>query len=83
MTRFRRIAPLLSLLLLAAVPLLLFMPAVLSGSGSFFVFPDAQEQTYAWWQKLAVTWHQGYLPLWDANVYGGRSFIGEFQASVL
>jgi len=83
MARLERTASAVSLMLLIALPFLLFMPTVLSSGGSFFVFPDAQEQTYAWWQKLGVTWHQGYLPLWDANVYAGRSFVGEFQASVL
>lgn len=52
------------------------------GHRSFFVWPDAREQTYAWWQKLAQAWSAGYLPLWDANTFGGHSFVGEFQAGV-
>jgi hypothetical protein len=52
------------------------------GQRSFFVWPDAREQTWAWWQKLAQAWSAGYLPLWDANTFGGHSFVGEFQAGV-
>lgn len=52
------------------------------GSRSFFIWPDAREQTYAWFQKLARCWHAGYLPLWDANTFAGHSFAGEFQAGV-
>jgi hypothetical protein len=52
------------------------------GQRSFFVWPDAREQTYAWWQKLAHAWSAGYLPLWDANTFGGHSFVGEFQTGV-
>ena len=61
---------------------LVFVPSLLQGTRSFFVWPDAQEQTYAWWQKLAHCWQQGYLPLWDANTFSGHSFVGEFQAGV-
>lgn len=55
---------------------------VLDGKASYFLFPDAQEQTYGWWQKLATGWQSGYLPLWDANTLSGRSLVGEMQASV-
>ena len=55
---------------------------VRKGSRSFFVWPDAREQTYAWFQKLARCWQAGYLPLWDANTFAGHSFAGEFQAGV-
>ena len=66
-----------------AISVLLFVLwPILSGHASFFLFPDAQEQTYAWWQKLASGWHNGYLTLWDANTIGGRSLVGEMQASV-
>ena len=55
---------------------------LLDGSRSFFNWPDARDQTYAWSQKLAQCWHAGYLPLWDANTFSGHSFVGEFQAGV-
>ena len=55
---------------------------LLGGRHSFFVWPDAREQTYAWSQKLAQCWHAGYLPLWDANTFSGHSFVGEFQSGV-
>lgn len=69
-------------LLLAAGVLLFVLWPVYSGHASFFLFPDAQEQTYAWWQKLASGWQNGYLTLWDANTTGGHSLAGEMQASV-
>ncbi|MBD8527134.1 hypothetical protein [Pseudomarimonas arenosa] len=71
-----------SLLVAFATPLLLLLPFLWDGSSSFLLFQDAQDQTYAWWQKLAHGWNAGYLPLWDANIYSGRSFAGEIQASV-
>lgn len=58
------------------------LAALLTGRRSFFVWPDAREQTYAWSQKLAQAWHAGYLPLWDANTFSGHTFVGEFQAGV-
>ncbi len=61
---------------------LVVVPGLWHGTRSFFVWPDAQEQTYAWWQKLAHCWQQGYLPLWDANTFGGHTFVGEFQTGV-
>jgi hypothetical protein len=57
-------------------------PVLIHGEASYFLFPDAQEQTYAWWQKLASGWQAGYLPLWDANTVGGHSLAGEMQAAV-
>ncbi|MEO7478277.1 MAG: hypothetical protein ABIT64_03480, partial [Lysobacteraceae bacterium] len=67
---------------LGLLPLLMFVPGLWHGTTSFFVWPDAREQTYAWWQKLAQCWQLGYLPLWDANTFSGHSFAGEFQAGV-
>lgn len=69
-----------ALLCLALASLLL--PPLWSGTASYLLYPDAQEQTYAWWQHLARGWHAGYLPLWDAHIYSGRSFAGEMQAAV-
>lgn len=69
-------------LLLAVSVLLFVLWPICSGQASFFLFPDAQEQTYAWWQKLASGWQNGYLTLWDANTTGGHSLAGEMQASV-
>lgn len=49
---------------------------------TFFVNLDNVDQFYTWYQKLAVSWHHGYLPVWNANVFGGQSFAGELQPGV-
>lgn len=77
-----RIAPTLALLGLVSIVLVMTALPALRGQASYFLFPDAQEQTYAWWQKLAIGWQAGYLPLWDANTVGGHSLAGEMQAAV-
>lgn len=60
-------------------PLLSFGGRCVMG-GSFLVFPDAQNQTYPWMQKLSHAVHGGLLPMWDANSLSGHSFVGELQA---
>lgn len=77
-----RLLPFLFAVLAAALPAVLLLSPILAGEASFLLFHDAQEQTYAWWQSLAMAWHDGYLPLWDSHLYGGRSFVGEIQTAV-
>ncbi|HTC00459.1 MAG TPA: hypothetical protein VK705_07235 [Ferruginibacter sp.] len=55
---------------------------VLKGTKSFFVNFDNVQQFYAWYQKLNYSLHHGYLPLWDANTFGGKNFAGEFQTGI-
>ena len=66
---------------LILVPLFGFC-TVLSGSESFFISSDNVNQAYPWYQKLAIAIHAGYLPIWDANVLAGHSFVGEFQTAI-
>jgi len=68
---------------IAAALALLFAWPLAAGSHSFLMFGDAQEQTYAWFQKLAYSIEQGYLPLWNANSTGGHDFAGEIQTAVM
>jgi len=49
---------------------------------TFFVNPDNVDQFYAWYQKLAVSMHHGYLPVWNANAFAGQSFAGELQPGI-
>jgi hypothetical protein len=49
---------------------------------TFLTSLDNVDQTYSWYQKLATSWHDGYLPIWNANVYSGASFAGEIQTGV-
>ncbi len=49
---------------------------------SFYLFPDNIDQAHAWYQKLAVSVHQGVLPLWDANTNSGHSFVGDLITGV-
>lgn len=66
--------------LLAAGVVLLF--PVLAKEGSFCVHPDNLHQAYPFFCKLATSLHKGYLPIWDANTYGGKNLPGEFQAGI-
>ena len=49
---------------------------------TFFTNLDNVDQFYTWYQKLATSWHSGYLPIWNNNVFGGQSFAGELQPGV-
>jgi hypothetical protein len=67
---------------LTLISLLLLYPVVFSREDSFFIKLDNLQQQYAFFQKLASSIHKGYLPVWDANTYGGRSFVGELLPGV-
>ena len=69
-------------LFLAAVIFAVFATTLVIRSRTFYVFPDNVDQFYAWYQKLAHAVHHGGLPIWDANVSAGHSFVGELQAGV-
>ena len=60
----------------------LLYPVVFSKQGSFFIVGDNLHQGYPFMHKLASSLHKGYLPLWDANTYGGRDFTGEMQSGI-
>lgn len=49
---------------------------------TFFTNLDNVDQFYTWYQKLAVSLHHGYLPIWNSNVFSGQSFAGEIQPGV-
>jgi hypothetical protein len=67
--------PVAALVLLeVAHALLLFL-----GHHTYFAFPDNTTQFFAWYQKQAVDWHAGSVPLWDQNTLAGHSFLGETQ----
>ncbi len=67
---------------LTLISLVLLYPVVFSRDDSFFIKLDNLQQQYAFFQKLASSLHKGYLPVWDANTYGGRSFVGELLPGV-
>lgn len=46
---------------------------------TFFTNLDNVDQFYTWYQKLATSLHDGYLPIWNSNVFSGQSFVGELQ----
>ena len=68
----------LSLLCTAVV--LLF--PVLTREASFFIKQDNLHQAYPWYNKLTIALHRGYLPVWDANTFGGKNFAGEPQTGI-
>ena len=66
----------------AAVTLVAFWRVLVTAQLSFFVYPDNVAQAYAFYQKLASSLHNGYLPFWDANVNAGNSFVGEISTGI-
>src|SRR5579884_1117498 len=55
---------------------------LLGGERSLFVYPDAAEQVYPWWQFSVAEIQAGHLPLWDPYDGGGHSHVGEGQTAV-
>lgn len=72
----QKIYPVIALLLF---PLVTFW-SVFKREKSLYINFDNVEQFYPWYQKLSQAIHNGYLPIWDANIFGGHSFVGEFQS---
>jgi len=66
----------------ALITLLTLSEILFAHHSSFFVNLDNVDQFYTWYQKLAIALHHSYLPVWNANVYGGQSFAGELQPGV-
>lgn len=74
---------------LAAIPYLflllvafILLKPVITREASFLMSDDNRHQTYCFMYKLATSIHRGYLPIWDADTYGGKNFPGEFQAGI-
>src|SRR5260221_7779350 len=65
------------------LPLLVLAPALRDGTRTFFSSPDARDQSFAWYQKMARAVDLGYLPLWDTDTLSGHSFAGDFLTGVL
>jgi hypothetical protein len=63
------------------VTIILLYP-VIDHQASFCILPDNVEQAFPWMNKLAISLHKGYFPVWDANTFGGRSFAGETQTGI-
>lgn len=61
---------------------LLLASVLVFGQTTFFTNLDNVDQFYTWYQKLATSVHQGYLPIWNANTFSGQSFAGELQPGV-
>jgi hypothetical protein len=68
--------------ILAVVTFFVFFTTLVVRIRTFYVFPDNIDQFFAWYQKLAQAVHHGMLPIWDANVSAGHSFVGELQQGV-
>ena len=73
---------LVALLVLATMPFVAFWSIVGTYERSLWIYPDNVRQFYPYFQKLASSVHHGYLPLWDANVNSGNSFVGEIQTGI-
>lgn len=67
---------------LVAVTVLVYAPLILS-KRTVYSGLDNIDQFYTWYQKMSVSLHNGDYAFWDANVLGGKSFIGETQPGLL
>jgi len=47
------------------------LPVIFTREASFCIKQDNLHQTYPFFNKLAISLHKGYLPIWYANTYGG------------
>jgi hypothetical protein len=65
-----------------AFVLIQFYPVIFSREKTFFFYGDNVQQIYPFMNKIASSLHKGYLPLWDANSFGGKSFPGDPQTAV-
>lgn len=66
----------------ALFALMMFSDGIAAQTRSFHTFPDAVDQAYPSYQKLAKSVHAGYLPLWNADAFSGYAFPGEMQPGV-
>jgi hypothetical protein len=69
-------------IVLIACSVLLLYPVVFTHDASFFIKQDNLHQAFPWYNKLASSLHKGYLPIWDANTFGGKNFAGEAQTGI-
>ncbi|MBI2591889.1 hypothetical protein HYW36_00165 [Candidatus Saccharibacteria bacterium] len=70
-------------LLLGLLTTFLLSGVLIFRETTFFTNLDNVDQFYTWYQKLATAIHDGYLPIWNSNVFSGQSFAGELQPGVL
>jgi hypothetical protein len=69
--------------LLLGVTLALLYPIIISRQGTFCIIGDNLHLAYPFLNKLSIALHKGYLPIWDANTFGGKNFPGELQSGTL
>lgn len=69
-------------LFLIGITVILLYPVIFEKTDSFCIKQDNVQQAYPFFSKLNSSLHKGYLPVWDANTYGGRSFAGEIQPGI-
>lgn len=67
---------------LVYITCMLLYPVIFTGEASFCIKQDNLHQTYPFFQKLCRSIYRGYLPVWDANTFGGKSFAGEIQPGI-
>lgn len=61
---------------------ILFFSMLVLHHSTFFINLDNVDQSYAWYQRLSIDIHKGFLPLWNSNTFGGQSFAGDILAGV-
>jgi hypothetical protein len=69
-------------LFLIAITAVLLYPVIFDKTASFCIKQDNVHQGYPFFAKLNSSLHKGYLPVWDANTYGGRSLAGGIEPGI-
>jgi len=69
-------------LILAGFALVIFWKLFFSRDYTILWDYDSSQQSYAWFQYIGRTLHNGSFPLWDPYTDAGRFFMGEAQTGV-
>lgn len=66
-------------LILAGFAAVIFWKLLFSRDYTILWDYDSAQQSYAWFQYIAITLHKGSFPLWDPYTDAGRFFMAEVQ----
>src|SRR5262249_1452550 len=71
-----------ALALCAVCVIIAFWKIVLTQQYTFIERPDIGHQVLPWLQVEVAALHNGELPLWDPNLFGGQPLAGQLQPAV-
>ena len=66
--------PLITFTFLLCMAILLLYPVIFGREGTICLNGDNRHLAYPFLNKLSISLYKGYLPIWDANTFGGKNF---------